>query len=443
MSKEISKIKMILENLIQKLSEDPGSFVKNPGKDFTRNRKLSFKQVITTLICMEGGSLTSELMKRFGCRQDIVSVSAFVQQREKVRPEAFQWLFDSFVAVTSNAPVYHGYRLWAVDGSDIQIPTNPQDRDSYFPGTEGQKSYNLLHLNAIYDLLQNTYVDTVVQKRRDWNERRALIQMLDHAKSNTPVIIIADRGYESYNNMAHIHEKGWKYLIRIKDHTSSNGIAKGLDLPEAEEFDLMINLSLTRRQTNEIRELCKDKNHFKWLPNNVVFDFLPPLSQGYPSVFFDLSFRIVRFKLSENVFETVVTNLESKSFPPTELKKLYALRWGVETSFRELKYLVGLIHFHSKKEEHILQEIFARFIMYNFASLITRSVIIERKNRKFAYKANFSVAIHVCRMFFLGNVSPPDLEAIIARFVSPIRPGRTNPRRASRKMTISFNYRIS
>jgi len=232
-------------------------------------------------------------------------------------------------------------------------------------------------------------------------------------------------------------------LIRIKDHTSSNGIAKGLDLPEAEEFDLMINLSLTRRQTNEIRELCKDKNHFKWLLNNVVFDFLPPLSQGYPSVFFDLSFRIARFKISENVFETVVTNLEPEAFPPAELKKLYALRWGVETSFRELKYLVGLIHFHSKKEEHILQEIFARFIMYNFASLITQSVIIERKNRKFAYKANFSVAIHVCRTFFLGNVSLPNLEAIIARFVSPIRPGRTNPRRASRKMTISFNYRIS
>ena len=144
-----------------------------------------------------------------------------------------------------------------------------------------------------------------------------------------------------------------------------------------------------------------------------------------------------------NTVSSIVTNLEPESFPPDELKKLYALRWGVETSFRELKYRVGLIHFHSKKEEHILQEIFARFIMYNFASLITRSVIIERKNRKFTYKANFSVAIHVCRAFFLGNVSPSDLEAIIARYVSPIRPGRTNPRRASRKMTISFNYRLS
>ena len=443
MSKEISKVRKILENLIQKLSEDPSSFVKKPGKDFTRNRKLSFKQVITTLICMEGGSLTSELMKRFGCRQELASVSAFVQQREKIRVEAFQWLFQSFVAATSNSPNYKGYRLWAIDGSDIQIPTNPQDKDSFFPGTEGQKSYNLLHLNAIYDLLQNTYVDTVVQKRRGWNEHKALVQMVDRAKSNASVIIIADRGYESYNNMAHIQEKGWKYLVRIRDHTGSSGIAGGLKLPDTEEFDLMINLSLTRRQTKEIKELCEERNHFKFLSNKAIFDFLPPLSQGCTSIFFDLSFRIVRFKLSDKVFETVVTNLEPDSFPPAELKKLYALRWGVETSFRELKYLVGLLHFHSKKEEHILQEIFARFIMYNFASLITRSVIIEHKNRKFAYKANFSVAIHVCRAFFLGNVSPPEFEAIIARFVLPIRPGRTHPRKSSSKMTVSFNYRIS
>lgn len=30
-------------------------------------------------------------------------------------------------------------------------------------------------------------------------------------------ILIADRGYEVYNNMAHIEQKGWKYLIRVKN----------------------------------------------------------------------------------------------------------------------------------------------------------------------------------------------------------------------------------
>ncbi|WP_447558201.1 transposase [Streptococcus suis] len=39
-----------------------------------------------------------------------------------------------------------------------------------------------------------------------------------------------------------------------------------------------------------------------------------------------------------------------------KLKELYAYRWGIETSFRDLKYSIGLTHFHAKKKEGILQE---------------------------------------------------------------------------------------
>ena len=35
-----------------------------------------------------------------------------------------------------------------------------------YPGTNGQKSYNLLHINAMYDLLQHIYVDAIIQKSR-------------------------------------------------------------------------------------------------------------------------------------------------------------------------------------------------------------------------------------------------------------------------------------
>lgn len=76
-------------------------------------------------------------------------------------------------------------------------------------------------------------------------------------------IVIADRGYENYNLMAHIQEKGWKYIIRIKDIHSAGGIASDLKLPDSPEFDTFIDLSLTTKQTNEIKNLCKTK---KWIP---------------------------------------------------------------------------------------------------------------------------------------------------------------------------------
>jgi len=442
-SKPISKVKKRLLQCIQGVSKNAWLFFTAPEKDFTRNRKLSFETMVKTLLCMEGGSLTNELMKRFGCRTDIASTSAFVQQRGKILPEAFETIFRMFVDESDPSRLYNGYRLFAVDGSDIQIPTNPQDKDSYFPGSNGQHPYNLLHLNAMYDLLQRTYVDAIVQKRHSCDECRSLADMVDRSSVKQPAIIIADRAYESYNVLAHIQEKGWFFLIRVKD-SSSSGLAAGLDLPLLDMFDFPIHLSLTRKQTNETKHLRKQRNHYKLIQSNRTFDYLPAKSRKHhPTVFYQLPFRVVRFAISENSFETVVTNLPLDSFPPSELKRLYAMRWGIETSFRELKYTVGLLHFHAKKTEHILQEIFARLTMYNFSELITSHVVIQKHNRKHAYRANFSVAVHVCRQFFLGNVSPPDVEALIARHVSPIRPGRSRPRILSTKNAVSFIYRVA
>lgn len=68
------------------------------------------------------------------------------------------------------------------DGSDIQIATNPDDEASYFPGTNGRKTYNPLHLNALYDIRHRVYIDTKIQGRMDCNEYRALQECSDPKK---------------------------------------------------------------------------------------------------------------------------------------------------------------------------------------------------------------------------------------------------------------------
>ena len=442
MSSQIQIVKEKLNAAITQLCDTSWMFVKDPARNFTRERKLPLREVISVLLCMEGGSLTGELLRYFGCSQHTASSSAFIQQRQKLNEFAFPSLFDLFVRKTDKDKLYKGYRLLAADGSDIQIPTNPNHDTSYFPGTNGQKPYSLLHLDAVYDLLQHTYIDAAVCGRRDWNEKGVLCNMVDRS-SIAKALIIADRGYESYNLMAHIQEKGWKYLIRIKDIQSS-GIASGLDLPDRDEFDLWFHFHFTKRQTAETRQLLKDKQKYKWIPATHPFDFLPLTSKKRDPLFlYYLPFRVVRFKISDSSYETVITNLDESEFPPNELKRLYGMRWGIETSFRELKYTVGLLHFHAKKVENITQEIFARLIMYNFTELITSHVVIQKPNRKYPYKANFSVAVQVCRQFLLGNISPPDVEATISKNVSVTRTGRSNPRNMVVKHAISFLYRVA
>ena len=443
MKETILSIKQKLNDCISQLSEVSWMFSKQPGIFFTRDRKLPFPKVISCILSMEGGSLTSELLKYFGCTADIASSSAFVQQRNKISEDAFPMLFSLFVKKTDYPKLYKGLRLIAADGSDIHIPTNPGHPDSHFPRVNGQAAYNMLHLDAMYDLLRHTYTDASVLGQRKVNERSSLCAMVDRSSMEN-VLLIADRGYEGFNLMAHIQEKHWHFLIRIQDILHSRGIAAGLNLPDKDEFDVPIHLSLTTKGTNEVKQLCKDRNKYRFIPSTITFDYLPKKNRKHdPTIFYDLYFRIVRFKITEDTYETVMTNLDPFSFPSEELKKLYNMRWGIETSFRELKYTVGLLHFHAKKVEHIYQEVFARLIMYNFTELVTSHVIIQKAHCKYAYKANFSVAVHVCRQFFLGNVSPPDVEALIRKHVSPIRPGRSRPRKMTVKYAVSFLYRVA
>ena len=70
---------------------------------------------------------------------------------------------------------------------------------------------------------------------------------------------------------------------------------------------------------------------------------------------------------------------------------MYHLRWGIETSFRELKYAVGLINFHAKKVDYIKQEIFARLTMYNYCEAIITQFLIKQTRNKKVYQVNFTL----------------------------------------------------
>lgn len=429
-----NKVKKILLSEIDSAIESKDEYCQST--DFIRNRKLPLKKVITTLLAMSSKSLTNELLEIFNFSPDMASSSAFVQQRAKLNPELLKSIFLSFVdKITINNDEM---RIVAIDGSDIQISTNPNDELSFIQTNSG--SYNLLHLNALYDLNQHTYLDYVIQKKRNHDEHKALIEMVDN--SNIPfALVIADRGYESYNNMAHIQEKGWKFLIRIKD---KDGIKAGLTLPENDEYDMDVNLKLTRKQTNEVKKLCKDKDHYRFISSSSQFDFLPTKNRkSDPTVFYELNFRIIRIRLKDGSYESLVTTLDRFEYPIELIKELYESRWGIEISFRKLKYTLGLLHFHSKKVMSIQQEIAAHLIMYNFTEMITSHVVIIKDKGKHTYKANFSVAACVCKCFFCGKTSSPNVEAIIAKHVIPIRLDRHFERNGQTKTTISFLYRVA
>lgn len=429
------QVKKQLLSLIGEMATVPWLFSQNPSTDFSRTRKLDFASTIQLILSMESGSIKKELLDFFKFSSDTPTASAFAQQRSKLLLETWAFLFHEFNAGFPLKKKYNGYQLLACDGSDLNIAHNPQDEDTYFQSSPTDRGFNQLHLNVLFDLCNKRYVDAAIQPSRKENESLAMVQMIDRYNGGKKTIFIADRGYETYNIFAHVQEKGMYYLIRVKDG-GGGSMTGSFSLPEKEEFDHTMHLLLTRKQTNEV------KSHpelYKKLDKKSPFDYV----DLHKRPFYPLDFRVIRFAITESSYECIITNLPQEEFTMEEIKKLYAMRWGIETSFRELKYAIGLACFHSKKVEYIMQEIYARLILYNYCEIITMNVVIHQKDTKHVYQMNYTMAIHICRYFLRNDISPPDVEKLIQKNLLPVRPGRSDPRKVRPKSVVSFLYRVA
>ncbi|MFC7270855.1 transposase [Lactobacillus kimbladii] len=106
-------------------------------------------------------------------------------------------------------------------------------------------------MNTFYDILSKNYLKIAFQPKHQADERQSLCNMVDQMKFPEPTIVLADRGYESFNVFEHLKQAGQKFLIRAKD-VNSNGFLSHLTLPQTPTFDVIVDFKLTRRQTKAI-----------------------------------------------------------------------------------------------------------------------------------------------------------------------------------------------
>ena len=244
---------------------------------------------------------------------------------------------------------------------------------------------------------------------------------------------MADSGYESFNTFAHLIRKGMYFVIRMKD-INSNGILSSYDLPDS-EFDTHIRTTLTRRHT---KETLGNPNTYTILQPSTDFDFLDE-----NCMYYDIEFRIVRVRLDNGTYICIATNL-SEEFPLEEINKLYLMRWSEETSFRELKYTIGLINWHSSKYDGILQEINAHMILYNFCELVTSHAKVKKsKNTKHVYKINFAIAVNICRAYLKHSGNETETMLLIQKYLTPVRYNRKYPIHLCPKRNRDFMYRVA
>jgi len=433
------QVRSSLWGIVCEMSDTPWVFAKSPGTDFTRRRKLCFEDLLRLLISMQSGTVCHEILKYFDYDTDALSVSAFYQQRAKLLPQALPYALNRFNECFPLSLYKGKYTLVACDGCEFNIARDPTDPDTFHPPNgKSTRGFNMIHTVSLFDILNKRYLDCVIQPGMRKNEYRAICELTDRYPYGGFPIFIADRGFPSYNFFAHAKESGVSFITRMKDVNTRRLLGLG-ELPGS--IDTGVEIIVTRTQSKKKRRHPECADRYRYVGPEATFDYIGPGEDGeYP-----LSLRVIRLEVAPGVFENIATDLPVEGFGADEIGDLYHLRWGIETSFRDLKHTIGATNFHSKKPEYITQEIWARLILFNFCAIITAHVVVVQEDTVYAYQVNFSLAMKICHDFLRlrEDKPPPDVEGLIGSYTLPIRPGRAYARQHRFQLPASFCYRFS
>ena len=270
-------------------------------------------------------------------------------------------------------------------------------------------------------------------------------------EGSIPRLFIMDRGYSSTNLFAHISVmKNTYFLIRLKKNWAN--IMK--KLPQNQEYDITLEITITTSKKDLLHHpddgtiwMYVAKAHYNHRKKSPNWDFENK---------FHLKLRFVSVCINPdkedgdpNKYEYLVTNLPDCPYTTAKLKKYYSMRWGIETSYRDLKYAVDLVDFHSNDQELIRQEIYAAFIRYNFSMFIIKLAInkLAKKLRgKYEYSPRRATAFDMCQQYLKEAwIKSPEGGRLIPRMLKilePIRPDRPDRRKAvHQKPAKGFTYR--
>jgi hypothetical protein len=232
-------------------------------------------------------------------------------------------------------------------------------------------------ISVAYDVCNQLIISTEIGKLNTEIEGEEIIksdektQVVEHLKKLNPQtdILIFDRGYPAHWLFALLEKEGFKYCFRLSTAWK-------------------ISKELAQSCDNEIY-----KTYIKDAKTNGKKEFE---KYNLPSKLENI--RHVKVILSTGEPEILATNLEANEFDNQSMKELYHFRWSVEENYKRVKNCTHLEYFSGKTVEAILQDVHARMLMINIASIIKSHTLIalkEEKKRKNKHKCqlNFSQVI--------------------------------------------------
>ena len=377
-------------------------------QDFTRNRKMPFFKLVMFMLNIAKSSIQTRLDNFFEnvANEDMgMSQQSYSEARQKIRYDAFPELFAYGVEIIyeGHYDTWHGYRLSAVDGSKMQLPDDQKLRNHF--GTMGSdNSAATAQASALYDMLNNVLIDVRIAPLRISERTLALrhIRTLCNCPSFGKEAILYDRGYASFELVETHKERAISFVMRVK-----RGFNKTIDMLEKGDHEAVL------------QKHGRD----------------------------DIHVRVLKFDLSSGEEETLITDIVDKSLGIEDFKKLYFMRWPIETKYDEIKNKLQVENFSGWTVKAIMQDFYISMFLSNAMAVArweAQSAIDEQrenKDNKYDYhvNANHSVGVFKDRFIMAMLEENPRKRAkqmkqilfLLTKKPAPTRPDRSVPRNKS------------
>ena len=255
---------------------------KKNSKDFTRKRKMGFEELMFFMI-LSLKSSTATALRRFFIGMSInifMTQQSLSEARTKVNVSAFVELFELTADAMTEHCTYkwHGYRIYAIDGTKVQLPTDKKLRE-YFGALGKDKTAPTAQGSILYDVLNDIVCDAAIEPMS--TDERTLaknhIEKCKHMAVGDKKLIIFDRGYPSFEFIELLEKEGFQYVMRVKS-----------------KFNNHIDAQTT-------------SDGYVWLEQNGK----------------RIHVRVIKFLLDSGEEEVLITNITDKRLGKKAFKKLY------------------------------------------------------------------------------------------------------------------------
>jgi len=399
-------------------------------KHHSRERTYSFRSTFWAFV-------SQVLNPRMSCREVVRKVqsfcseqglavpgsadSAYCQARSKLSLKRLKQIHQSVAErLLQRVPqgwLWHGRKVRVVDGTGINLPDTKLNQAA-FPQSAAQLpgcGFPVMQVVACFCLHSGALLHWVSTKLSE-HESPLLPKLLPFLQAGE--VVLTDRGYCSYSNLALCRQKGIDAVMRLHG-------ARKVDLRQGKNLGKQDRLQVWKRPQNQT---ALSRHQWGQLPREITV-------------------RIVRVLIQVRGFRVrtlwIVTTLtDPKLYPKHDLAELYRRRWQAELCLRDIKTTMAMEQLRCKSPAMVARELRLFIIAYNLLRMLIAesAIVFDYHPHQISFKAAADTLRQYRKAFRTCRASPRKLKRILGHLLRIIaqarvadRPNRYEPRMLKRR----------